>query len=99
MTQIQYRNASRLDLADTIVRAKAKKSLTYAQIANGTGLSEAFVTAALLGQHPLPANVAEIVGKKLDLARTRSPCSRPFQSAEVSKAASRPIRPSIGSTK
>jgi len=68
MTQIQYRNASRLDLADTIVRTKAKKSLTYAQIANGTGLSEAFVTAALLGQHPLPANVAEIVGKKLDLA-------------------------------
>ena len=67
MTQTQFRSASRLDLADTIVLAKAKKSLTYAQIAEGTGLSEAFVTAALLGQHPLPAPAAEVVGKKLGL--------------------------------
>lgn len=67
MTQTQFRNVSRLDLADTIVLAKAKKSLTFAQIADGTGLSEAFVTAALLGQHPLPADAAEVVGKKLGL--------------------------------
>jgi cyanate lyase len=67
MTQTQFRNVSRLDLADTIVLAKAKKSLTFAEIADGTGLSEAFVTAALLGQHPLPADAAEVVGKKLGL--------------------------------
>ncbi len=67
MTQTQFRNSSRLDLADTIVLAKAKKSLTYAQITEGTGLSEAFVAAALLGQHPLPASAAEVVGKKLGL--------------------------------
>lgn len=32
-----------------------------------TGLSVAFVTAALLGQHPLPADAAAAVGALLDL--------------------------------
>ncbi len=46
---------------------KAKKDLSFAQLVEGTGLSEAFVTAALLGQHPLPAEVAKMVGAKLEL--------------------------------
>lgn len=34
--------------------AKARKNLSFAQLTEGAGLSEAFVTAALLGQHALP---------------------------------------------
>ena len=57
----------RLSLADQILLIKAKKDLTFAQLTDGTGLSEAFVTAALLGQHALPADAARLVGEKLSL--------------------------------
>lgn len=57
----------RLALADQILLSKARKDLSFAEIADGTGLSEAFVTAALLGQHALPADVARQVGEKLSL--------------------------------
>lgn len=57
----------RLSLADQILLSKARKDLSFAEIADGTGLSEAFVTAALLGQHALPADVARQVGEKLSL--------------------------------
>lgn len=43
------------------------KDLSFAEIADGTGLAEAFVTAALLGQQALPADAARTVGAKLDL--------------------------------
>lgn len=46
---------------------QSQKDLTFAQLADGTGLSEAFVTAALLGQHALPADAARLVGEKLAL--------------------------------
>lgn len=67
MIQSQINRNVRLVLADQILDIKAKKDLSFAEIADETGLSEAFVTAALLGQHPLPAEVAQIVGQKLDL--------------------------------
>ncbi|KVO45916.1 cyanate hydratase [Burkholderia ubonensis] len=67
MIQSQASKNARLDLADAILLAKARKNLSFAQIAEGTGLHEVFVTAALLGQHPLPADAAVHVGKKLDL--------------------------------
>jgi cyanate lyase len=67
MTQSQYSQAPREALADRIVDAKTRKGLTFEQINEGTGLSIAFVTAALLGQHPLPENVAKIVGERLGL--------------------------------
>ena len=67
MLQSQATQATRQDLTDVILASKLKKDLSYAQITEGTGLSEAFVTAALLGQHPLPANAAKTVGKTLDL--------------------------------
>lgn len=54
-------------MADQILLIKAKKDLTFAQLTDGTGLSEAFVTAALLGQHALPADAARLVGEKLSL--------------------------------
>ncbi|CDL85574.1 cyanase [Xenorhabdus szentirmaii] len=67
MIQSQINRETRLALSDKIIAIKAKKDLSFAQIADGTGLSEVFVTAAILGQHPLPEEVAKIVGKKLDL--------------------------------
>lgn len=67
MLQSQATQNSRQDLTDIILASKLKKDLSYAQITQGTGLSEAFVTAALLGQHPLPADAANAVGKTLEL--------------------------------
>lgn len=85
MSQSQATQAARQDLTDVILASKLKKDLSYAQITEGTGLSEAFVTAALLGQHPLPADAAKAVGKTLDL-----------DDAAVALLQTVPIRGSIG---
>jgi len=44
------------------------ENLSWQDLADGTGLSLAYVTAALLGQHPLPKAAAEVVGDKLELS-------------------------------
>lgn len=67
MPQSQINQSSRQALTDTIIDAKARKNLTFEQINEGSGLTLAFVTAALLGQHPLPENVAKMVADKLEL--------------------------------
>jgi cyanate lyase len=67
MIQSQYSQQSRQALTDAIIDAKARKNLTFEAINEGTGLSLAFTTAALLGQHPLPEQAARLVAKKLDL--------------------------------
>jgi cyanate lyase len=67
LTQTQYSQASRQTLTDAIIDTKVRKNLTFEQINEGTGLSLAFVTAALLGQHPLPADAAKVVADKLEL--------------------------------
>ena len=67
MTQSQYSPAPREALTDAVIEAKVRKNLTFEAITEGTGLSLAFVTAALLGQHPLPANAAKVVADKLEL--------------------------------
>ncbi|NVL43237.1 cyanate hydratase, partial [Pseudomonas syringae pv. actinidiae] len=40
-------------LTERVLRAKTVKNLTWAGLAEDTGLSVVYVTAALLGQHPL----------------------------------------------
>ena len=67
MTQSQHSQATRAALTDLIIDTKIRKNLTFEAIAAGTGLSLAFVTAALLGQHPLPADAAKVVADKLEL--------------------------------
>jgi len=67
MIQTQVTQSARQALTETIILAKARKNLSYAEIVDGTELSEAFVVAALLGQHPLPQSAARVVGEKLDL--------------------------------
>jgi cyanate lyase len=67
MLQSEVSPTARAQLAETAVAAKRRKNLTWEQIAEGSGLNVAFVTAAILGQHPLSAETAELVGKRLDL--------------------------------
>ncbi|WP_244831632.1 MULTISPECIES: cyanase [unclassified Caballeronia] len=65
--QSQISQLSRSTLTEHIVDAKARKGLTYAELAEGTSLSVPYVTAALLGQHPLPEQAAKSVADKLEL--------------------------------
>lgn len=67
MTQSLHNASPREALTDAIMAAKNLKNLSFEEINQGTGLSLAFVTAALLGQHPLPEQAARSVAAKLDL--------------------------------
>lgn len=67
MQQSHAYNDTSLELTAKILDAKARKNLSFEDLVEGTGLGLAYVTAALLGQHPLPENAANVIGKKLDL--------------------------------
>ncbi|BAN26300.1 cyanase [Caballeronia insecticola] len=67
MTQSQFDQGPRQALTDKIIDAKIRKNLSFEQINEGSGLSIAFVTAALLGQHALPEQAAKVVADKLEL--------------------------------
>lgn len=73
MIHAQFDPSARQALAVAAVDAKMRKDLSWQQIADAAGLSVAFVTAAVLGQHPLPAAsaeaVAELLGLDADAAR------------------------------
>lgn len=68
MQQSHAYNDTSLALTTRILDAKARKDLSWQDLADDTGLSLAYVTAALLGQHPLPKNAAQVVGDKLELS-------------------------------
>jgi len=67
MVHAQFDPTARQQLAIQAVEAKTRKDLSWQQLADATGLSVAFVTAALLGQHPLPKEAAEAVAGLLGL--------------------------------
>jgi cyanate lyase len=67
MLEIQLSSNDREKVAEIVLAAKAERGLSWDDIAEGTGLSVVFVTAAILGQHPLPRDAAEIVGRRLGL--------------------------------
>ncbi|MFH9662545.1 cyanase [Streptomyces sp. NPDC017248] len=67
MVHAQYDPAARQALAVTAVEAKIRKDLSWQRIADAAGLSVAFTTAAVLGQHALPEPAARAVGELLDL--------------------------------
>ncbi|MHB9849163.1 cyanase [Streptomyces krungchingensis] len=69
MTYVQFDPAARQALANDAVEAKNRKDVTWQQIADAAGLSVAFVTAAVLGQHALPKQSAEAVAEVLDLGQ------------------------------
>ncbi|MEV6771880.1 cyanase [Nocardia sp. NPDC051030] len=67
MLHTQADQNARVELTTRILDAKARKNLSWQELADTAGLSVAFVTAALLGQHPLPAEAAGAVVDKLGL--------------------------------
>ncbi|AVH57251.1 MULTISPECIES: cyanase [Streptomyces] len=67
MVHAQFDSNARQQLAIAAVEAKTRKDLTWQQIADAAGLSVAFVTAAVLGQHALPEKSAKAVAELLGL--------------------------------
>ncbi|KOU53927.1 cyanase [Streptomyces sp. WM6378] len=67
MTHATFDTTARQAIATAAVEAKVRKDLSWQQIADVAGLSVAFVTAAVLGQHPLPTESARAVAALLDL--------------------------------
>lgn len=67
MVHAQFDNSARQALSIKAVDAKVRKDLSWQQIADAAGFSIAFVTAAVLGQHPLPEASAKAVAELLDL--------------------------------
>ncbi|WP_411142982.1 cyanase [Streptomyces sp. x-80] len=67
MVHAQSDPTARQTLADAAVEAKIRKNLSWKQIAEASGLSVAFTTAAVLGQHPLPEESAKAVAELLGL--------------------------------
>lgn len=68
MLQSNLTQDARTDITARAITHKAMKDLSWAAIAEGTGLSVPYVTAALLGQHALPAEAAFLVAERLDLS-------------------------------
>ncbi|MFI9722713.1 cyanase [Streptomyces sp. NPDC052396] len=67
MVHAQFDPTAREALANAAVEAKMRKNLTWQRIADAAGLSVAFTTAAVLGQHPLPERSAQAVAELLGL--------------------------------
>jgi cyanate lyase len=67
MVHVQLNPAAREALATAAVDAKARRGITWQQLADAAGLSPAFTTATILGQHPLPEASARAVVGLLDL--------------------------------
>ncbi|MQS10806.1 cyanase [Streptomyces kaniharaensis] len=67
MVHAQFDPTARQALAARAVEAKTRKDLSWQQIADASGLSVAFTTAAVLGQHPLPNVSAKAVAELLGL--------------------------------
>ncbi|MCD5361538.1 cyanase [Chromobacterium aquaticum] len=67
MQQSNISQDLRVELTARALGAKALKDLSWEQLAAGTGLSLAYVTAAVLGQHALPKPAAELVCERLGL--------------------------------
>ncbi|OIK29610.1 cyanase [Streptomyces malaysiense] len=67
MIHAQFDPTARRLLAAAAVEAKTRRDLSWRQIADASGLSVAFTTAAVLGQHALPEDAAEAVVELLGL--------------------------------
>ncbi|MDC7340777.1 cyanase [Streptomyces lydicus] len=67
MVHAQFDNSARQQLAIAAVEAKTRRDVSWQQLADAAGLSVAFVTAAVLGQHALPQQSAQAVAELLGL--------------------------------
>ena len=85
MTHSLHNAAPREALTDTIMAAKIRHNLTFDALAEGTGLSLAFVTAALLGQHALPEPAARTVAASWGWTKRRCCCCKPSAARQHSR--------------
>ncbi|MEU5237527.1 cyanase [Streptomyces lydicus] len=67
MVHAQFDDTARQQLAIAAVEAKTRRDVSWQQLADAAGLSVAFVTAAVLGQHALPQQSAQAVAELLGL--------------------------------
>jgi cyanate lyase len=61
------RPLTRADVTALILDAKRREGLTFTELAQRTGADRVWLTAALLGQHPLPPKLAGTVAELLAL--------------------------------
>jgi cyanate lyase len=87
MSQSLVTQTARERLTEKAITKKMDENLSWEQIAEGTSLNVAFVTAAILGQHALPPEAAEKVGKRLGLSEP-----------EISLLEAIPLRGSLGAS-
>ncbi|WP_326756818.1 cyanase [Streptomyces hirsutus] len=67
MVHAQFDPTARQQLAIAAIEAKTRRDVSWQQTADAAGLSVTFVTAAVLGQHALPAHAAQAVAELLGL--------------------------------
>ena len=60
--------ANKIEMTEAIISAKAKKNISWGEIARQINLSEVFTTSACLGQNVLSKAEAENLGTLLDLS-------------------------------
>jgi cyanate lyase len=58
---------TRADVTARVLEAKRREKLTFTELAERVGADRVWLTAALLGQHPLPPEMASMVGEALSL--------------------------------
>ena len=64
----ESRAMTRADVTAEVLAAKRREGLTWTEIADRTGADRVWLTAALLGQHPVPPDLARGLGDALGLS-------------------------------
>lgn len=59
---------TRAEVTAEVLAAKRRENLTFTELAERSGADRVWLTAALLGQHPLPPDLARRVGETLSLS-------------------------------
>ncbi len=64
---------TRAEITERIVLARLHKGLTWQQLADAVGRPVVWTTSALLGQHPIPVELGEILVELLGLDKSAVP--------------------------
>lgn len=64
---------NRNEITERIVVARLTKGLTWQELADAIDRPVVWTTAALLGQHPIPAELGKVLAEMLDLEETAVP--------------------------
>jgi cyanate lyase len=64
---------TRAEITEQIVVARLQKGLTWQELADAIDKPVAWTTAALLGQHPIPAELGKVLVEKLGLDEAAIP--------------------------